>query len=236
MPKTIVFIPTYNEKENIARLIQELLRYLIDILVVDDNSPDGTANIVKELSKKHKNVHLLLRKEDRGRGFAGKAGYKFCLEHNADYIIEMDGDFSHDPKYVPEIIKNLKEHDIVIGSRLIKGGKDIGRSLGRRTLTRLANGYIRIMLGIKAKDCNSGYRGFNRKVLEAINVDRLFSRGPAIVQEVLYKIHLKGFTIKEIPITFENRTEGISKLTMKELAVGYWVIMKLRLANMFNRL
>ena len=236
MPKTIVFIPTYNEKENIARLVKEILKYNVEILIVDDNSPDGTWKIAKELAKKHKNVHLLLRKGNRGRGAAGKEAYKWCLEHNADYIIEMDADFSHDPKYIPEIIKNLKEYDVVIGSRLMKQGEDIGRSLLRRAVTRLANLYIRILLGIKVKDCNSGYRGFNREALESINIDELFSKGPAIVQEVLYKVHLKGCRIKEIPISFKNRTKGHSKLTVKELAAGYWVIIKLKLANLFNRL
>lgn len=236
IPKTIVFTPTYNEKENIAGLIKELLKYGVEILVVDDNSPDGTADIVKELANKHKNVHLLLRTKDRGRGSAGKAGYKFCLEHNADYIIEMDADFSHDPKYIPEIIKNLENYDVVIGSRLIEGGKDIGRSFIRRAVTKLANLYIRLMLGIDVKDCNSGYRGFRRNALESIDVSRLFLKGPGIVQEVLYKIHLKGFRMKEIPIIFVNREKGSSKLTIKELAAGYWIIIKLKLANLFGTL
>ena len=236
MPKTFVFIPTYNEKENIARLITELLKYDIDILVVDDNSPDGTSDIVKEISKKHKNVHLLLRKEYRGRGYAGRAGYRYCLNHDADHIIEMDGDFSHNPRYIPDMIRQLQQYDVVIGSRLVKDGKDIGRSATRRMITKLANLYIRTVLGIRVKDCNSGYRGFRRKVLEEIDVDRLFSKGPGIVQEVLYKTHLKRFRIKEIPISFRNRTKGSSKLTVKELTAGYWIIIKLKLFNFLGRI
>ena len=231
MPKTFVFTPTYNEKENIANLIKELLKYNGDILVVDDNSPDGTADIVKKFAKKHKNVHLLLRTKNKGRGLAGKAGYKFCLDHEADYIIEMDADFSHDPKYIPEIIENLKNYDVVIGSRLVKGGKQVGRGIIRRTITKLANIYIRAILNIKAKDCSSGYRGYRGNTIKAIDVNKLFSKGPAIVQEVLYKIHLKGFKIKEIPIIFKNRIEGKSKLTIKELAAGYWIIMKLKICS-----
>src|SRR3989338_8977942 len=225
-------IPTYNERENIGMLIDKILKLKINdlhIVVVDDNSPDGTANEVQNISKAKKNVHLLLRKTDRGRGAAGKAGFIYCLNNNADIIIEMDADMSHNPKYIPSMIKELKNADLIICSRRISGGSEVGRSSLRKLVTWGANLYIGLMLGIKIKDCNSGFRCFKRKVLEGINLQKIESRGPSIVQEVLFKAHLKGFKIKEIPIRFVNRTKGESKLGLPQLAAGYYMILKLKI-------
>ncbi len=233
--KTIVLIPTYNEKENIKALIKAIFNLNIknlEIVVIDDNSPDGTWEIVKNL--KDKRVHLILRKTNRGRGYAGKEGFKFALNNKADYIIEMDADFSHDPKYIPFMLKEMKNNDVVLGSRLVKGGKDIGRSAIRKLITRLANFYIRIMLGLKVRDCNSGYRCFRSNVIKSINPDKINAKGPDIVQEVLFKSKLKGFKIKEIPIEFVDRRKGKSKLGIKQLAKGYWVILKLKMLYLFG--
>ena len=235
--KTYVMIPTYNEKENIANLIRKILELKIKslhIVVVDDSSPDGTWKIVEEISKKEKNVHLLLRKKGRGRGSAGRDGFIYCLKNGADVIIEMDADMSHDPKYIPLMIRELNNADLVLGSRRLKGSMEIGRGFLRRFVTWGANLYITLMLGIKVKDCNSGFRCFKRKVLEAINLEKLESKGPAIVQEVLFKAHLKGFRIKEIPITFINRTKGKSKLGLKQLAAGYFMVLKLKVKHLFG--
>ncbi len=229
--KTYIMIPTYNEKDNITNLINEILNLKIKnlhIVVVDDNSPDGTWKIVQDIAKKKKNVHLLLRKIKRGRGFAGKDGFIYCLKHGADIIIEMDADMSHNPKYIPLMLKELKNADLILGSRQLKGSKEIGRGIIRKLVTYLANLYIRVLLGLRVKDCNSGYRCFKRKVLETINLNKIQSKGPAIVQEVLFKVHLKGFKIKEIPITFVNRTKGKSKLGIPQLAAGYFMVTKLR--------
>ena len=237
--KSYIMIPTYNERENIGNLINEILNLKIKnlhIVVVDDNSPDKTWEIVKKISKKRKNVHLLLREKNRGRGSAGKDGFIYCLKNKADIIVEMDGDFSHDPKYIPLMLKEIKDYDIVLGSRRVKGSKEIGRSLFRRLITLAANLYITLMLGINIKDCNSGFRCFKRKVLEGINVEKLQSKGPAIVQEVLYKIQLKNFKIKEIPITFVNRIRGKSKLGIPQLAAGYFMILKLKLLHLSNKI
>ena len=254
--KTFVMIPTYNEKENINNLIDKILKLKIKspeinisgelknqrflsnlhIVVADDNSPDGTWKIVQQISKKNKNVHLLLRKKDKGRGSAGRDGFIYCLEHGADVVVEMDADMSHDPKYIPLMIYELKNADLVLGSRRVKGSKEIGRSLIRKIVTHFANLYIRLMLGLKVKDCNSGFRCFKRKVLEAINIEKLESKGPAIVQEVLFKAHLKGFKIREMPITFVNRTKGYSKLGIPQLAAGYFMVLKLRILSLFDKL
>ncbi len=237
--KTFVMIPTYNEKENIANLINGILNLKIKnlhIVVADDNSPDGTWKIVQEISKKKKNVHLLLRKTNRGRGSGGKDGFIYCLKHGADIIIEMDADFSHDPKYIPLMLKELKNADLILGSRQLKASKEIGRGLIRKLVTYFANLYIRLLLGLKVKDCNSGFRCFKRKVLEGIKTEKLQSKGPSIVQEVLFKAHLKGFKIKEIPITFINRTKGHSKLGIKQLASGYFMVTKLKLLKLIGEI
>ena len=232
-----VIIPTYNEKENISNLINEILRLdtkNLHILVVDDFSPDGTWKIVEEISKKKKNVHLLLRKIKRGRGYAGKDAFIYCLKNKADIIIEMDADFSHDPKYIPLMLKEIKNYDLVLGSRRVKGAKEVGRGIIRRIITYLANLYIRLILGLKVKDCNSGFKCFRRDILEEINPKKIESKGPAIIQEVLFKAHLKGFRIKEIPITFVNRKKGKSKLGISQLAAGYFMVLKLKIQHLFG--
>ena len=231
MMKPFVMIPTYNERENIRNLIDKILRLRIKnmhIVVADDNSPDGTWEIVQEISRKNKNVHLLLRKKDKGRGSAGRDGFIYCLKHKADVVVEMDADFSHDPKYIPLMLEELKTADLVLGSRRLEGSKEVGRSWLRKFVTWGANLYIRLMLGLKVKDCNSGFRCFRREVLEKINLQNLKSKGPAIVQEVLFKAHLKGFKIKEIPITFVDRVKGHSKLGIPQLAAGYFMVLRLK--------
>ena len=234
--KAIAIVPTYNEKENIQQLIKEILKYGVDVLVVDDNSPDGTWKIVQELAKKDKRVHLLLRTKNKGRGLAGVAGFKFAVEKKYDYIIEMDADFSHNPKYIPDFLKNIKEFDVVLGSRAVEGGEDVGRPLLRKMITRLANGYIGMILGLKVKDCNSGYRCFKRNVLESIGLDNIIAKGPSIVQEIIYKVHLKGFKIKEIPIQFVEREQGSSKLGPQQLWRGYMMVLKLRFMKLVGRI
>ena len=235
--KTYIMIPTYNERENIRALIDKILGLGIKnlhIVVVDDNSPDGTWKIVQQIAKKKKNVHLLLRKKDKGRGSAGRDGFIYCLKHGADIIVEMDADLSHDPKYIPALIAGLKDADLVLGSRRLKDSKEIGRSWFRIFITLAANLYITIILGIKVKDCNSGFRCFKRKVLDGINAEKLQSKGPAIVQEVLFKTQLKNFKIKEIPITFVNRIKGRSKLGIPQLAAGFFMILKVKIQHLFG--
>ena len=232
-------IPTYNESGNIERLIYEILDlniFGLNILVVDDNSPDGTGQIVEEISKRDRRVKLLLRMRDRGRGSAGRDGFLYCLKSGADVIIEMDADFSHDPRYIPVLIDGLRDSDMVLGSRMVNGGADIGRSSFRRAITKLANFYIRTVLGIKIKDCNSGFRCFKKEVLTAIDVGRIESSGSNIVQEVLFKAYLKGFKIKEIPIIFTERKIGKSKITITQLLKNYFMILKLKFLYLINKL
>jgi len=232
--KTYVMVPTYNEAENIKDLVEQILKLNIkdlSVVVVDDNSPDGTAGIVKNI--KNKNVSVIVRTSIKGRGIAMVDGFRKAIQDKADYIIEMDADFSHDPKYIPKLLEKMDEYDVCLGSRFVndneeKGGQ-VGRGIVRRTITNCANFYIRTMFGVKIRDCNSGFRCFKRKVLEDIGVDNMKAIGPAIVQELLYKSARKGFKIGEIPIVFVDRQRGKSKLGMKELIKGYTTVLKLRL-------
>ena len=215
MAETLIIIPTYNEKENIERLIAEIFRYApdVNVLVVDDNSPDGTGAIADETAKKDNRVSVLHRSSNRGRGLAGIDAFKEAIKKdNVKYIIEMDGDFSHDPRHIPEFLKEMKDSDIVIGSRYVSGGKDCDRGPIRVFLSKSVNLFIRKYLKLNIKDCTSGYRCFRKDVLASLGLDSLLSKEPSIIEEVLYKCSLKKCLIKEIPIVFKKRYNGRSKL------------------------
>ncbi|HHI68332.1 MAG TPA: glycosyltransferase, partial [Planctomycetes bacterium] len=168
--KVAVTVPTYNEAENIGDLLDALLSLPVEglhVLVVDDDSPDGTWRIVEERARRDDRIHLLHRKENRGRGLAGKAGFLEALRMGADVVVEMDADFSHHPSHVPDHLRALEGGaDVVLGSRAVPGGADLGRPWWRRAVTRAANAYIRLVLGVRVRDCNSGFRCFTREALE----------------------------------------------------------------------
>ena len=226
----LVTLPTYNEAGNILPLIDDLLalRPDISVVVIDDDSPDGTWRLVREKVATTDRVFLIHRTEERGRGSAGVAGFKFAVQKKADLVVEMDADYSHHPRFLPELINAAQNADVVIGSRLVKDGGEIGRSLVRTWITHLANFYIRIVLGIKIRDCTSGYRVFRRKVLEEIDLDTLESNGPAIVQEVLIRCKRKGFKMVEVPIIFEERRRGTSTFNTRIMLAGLWAVLKFR--------
>ena len=220
MPDTLIIVPTYNEKDNIKELISEILRYTpgVNILIVDDNSSDGTGVIADDIAAKDRRVSVMHRLSRRGRGYAGIDAFKEALKREeASFIMEMDSDFSHDPKYIPHFIREMNGNDIVIGSRFVEGGSDIYRSFLRNLLSRLSNIFIRRYLKLDVKDCSAGYRCFKRHVIESIDLDSLISRGPAIIEEVLYISKAKGFRIKEIPIVFKDRIKGRTKLSVMKL-------------------
>lgn len=231
--KSFVMLPTYNERENISIVIDEISRCSPDseIVVVDDDSPDKTWELVEEISRENPRVHLLRRTEDRGRGRAGVAGFVYALEHGADAIIEMDADLSHDPAYIPGFLSTIRDYDVVSGSRFIQGGQDAKRDWYRRLITFLANKYIRLFLRFKLTDCSSGYRCYRREVLENIGLDNLIATGPAIVQEILFRACQRGYRILEIPIIFRNRRLGRTKLTYRHLIKGFLMVLKLRFSN-----
>ncbi len=214
--KAVVMIPTFNERENIVDLIKEILALNVEVdlsvLVADDNSPDGTGKLVQQMAEENNRIHALIRTKRRGRGAGGIDGFKEALKLSPDFIVEMDGDFSHQPKFIPKLLQACKDCDLVIGSRFVKGGKDQDRNLVRRIITFLVRSFIRRKFGISVRDVSSGFRCFKRKVLDEIDLDDLISVNPSIVLEILYKAHLLEFTMKEIPIEFVDRRKGETKL------------------------
>jgi dolichol-phosphate mannosyltransferase len=230
--KTVVMVPTYNESSNIKLVIGEILNCgaNADVLIVDDMSPDGTYKIVEEISKTNNKVHLLLRKERKGRGYAGKDGFLKALDMKADYIVEMDGDGSHSPKYIPEFLKTIENCDVVIGSRYINGGKDEERSILRQIVSNFSRRYLSFVLGVKIQDPTSGYRMFKRSALAKFAAE-LTASDPFIVTEVLYKIKENNLKVKEYPIIFLARFPGKSKLRPVTLITYLFKVLKLKLTE-----
>jgi dolichol-phosphate mannosyltransferase len=229
--KVMATISTYNEKDNIGTLLTDIiaLGLGIEAVVADDDSPDGTWQIVQEMSLANPAIHLLRRTTDKGRGSAGRDAFQYAFVNGAEFIIEMDGDLSHDPRFIPSLIEAAKKFDVVIGSRYTSGGKDSRKSVARNMISRLSNSYSRLMLGIPIRDCNSGYRGFKRRVFETIEPLSITSQGPSIVHELLYRAFKAGFTIGEVPIDFVDRIHDESKLTFGRLLSGMFMILKIRL-------
>jgi dolichol-phosphate mannosyltransferase len=228
--KIFATLPTYNESENIAPLIHEIRGLDLDIRIVvaDDDSPDGTWKIVRDIARKDPDVHLIHRTANIGRGYAGAEAFRFALDKGADVVIEMDADFSHHPRHIPAMLDKIGEYDLVLGSRAVPGGEDLRASAVRQWVTRLSSLYTTTVLRLPLKDVNSGFRCFRRSVLEAVNPDTIRSQGPSIVQEVLYKAHVLGFTITEIPIVFSERQAGESNLNFKKLVKGFFMVLKFR--------
>lgn len=220
MSDTIIVVPTYNEKDNIRKLIEEIFRYApgSDVLVVDDNSPDGTGIIVDRIAAGDKRVSVLHRMSGKGRGLAGIAGFKEAIsKEGIRYVMEMDADLSHDPIYISDFLEKIKDNDIVIGSRFISGGGDTERNFFRRLLSRSVNYLIKNYFGLNVNDCSSGYRCFKKEVLASIKYGSLISKGPAIVEEILYISYLKKYRIAEIPIVFKKRHKNKTKLNFIKL-------------------
>lgn len=225
--KTVVVIPTYNESKNIGLLIDEIERLgaAPDILVVDDDSPDGTSALVAKRAAGDQCVHLLTRKERKGRGYAGIAGFRQALAMGADLIVEMDADFSHHPRFIPALTEACRHADVAIGSRGVAGGGEQGRGFSRRFLTKMANLYIRLLLREPIQDCTSGFRCFRRSVLERIRLETMISSGPSIVEEVLFRAKRLGCTFAEVPIIFEQRVRGESNLSLRKLFNTFFMIL-----------
>lgn len=234
----MVIVPTYDESENIVPLLEAIGALAVpglEVLVVDDASPDGTAALVRNFARQRPFADVLERAGPRGRGHAGRDGYLAALDRGAELVIEMDGDLSHDPHYLPQLIAAADSHDVVLGSRFVPGGSDTDRALWRRVLTIAANFYIRVMFGIAVRDANSGYRCFRREALEKIDPKRLRSPGPAIVQEVLFRAQRCGLRVGEIPVVFADRARGDSKLGWPELWQGYVAVLRLRVRQILGR-
>lgn len=211
----LMIVPTYNESENIVSLIERILVLSpgYGVLVVDDHSPDRTWEIVQNYQKTRKGyVYLLHRFRDRGRGPSGIEGFQKALQMGVPFIGEMDADGSHAPEDLPALMKGIEGYDGVIGSRLVPGGREEGRPYSRTLLTRFANLYIRMILSIPYRDITSGFRIFRREIVSDIPWNHLVSRGPSVLQEMLYILHLKNYRFNEVPITFRDRILGSSTL------------------------
>ncbi|MDR2734042.1 MAG: polyprenol monophosphomannose synthase [Spirochaetota bacterium] len=214
--RILIIIPTYNESMNIRELVPAVLAAdrRIEILFVDDNSPDGTAAIIKSLMKKDKRLHVIERPGKMGLGTAYIAGFRFALDAGYDFIFEMDADFSHHPSYLPELIKTLTgECDVVVGSRYIHGVSVAHWPIRRLLLSKLANVYAGFFTGVKVKDLTAGFVGYAKKVLEAITIETVRSSGYAFQIEMKYRCKAHSFVIKEVPIIFADRTLGESKIS-----------------------
>lgn len=213
--KIIVVIPTYNEKDNIKKIIDTVLSVdnAIEILIVDDNSPDGTSDIVKELQEKNPKIHLLKRAGKLGLGTAYVDGFKTALKQNPDFIVQMDADFSHDPKYIKDFIANKEKADVIIGSRYIKGISVINWPLRRVLLSYFANKYAKIVTGLPIEDCTGGFKWIRAEFLKKVNLDAISSNGYAFQIEMNYAFFKKGARILELPIIFADREEGVSKMS-----------------------
>lgn len=239
MVNSLVIIPTYNERENVATVIKKLnsLNTGVDILVVDDNSPDGTAEIVKGLQKECKNLSLLKRSGKLGLGTAYIKGFNWALERRYQYIIEMDADLSHNPDDVPRLIKECKKgYDLVIGSRYCDGVNVINWPIKRLLLSYSANKYTRIVTGLPIKDATAGFKCFNRRVLEDINFNRVKSSGYSFQIEMNFRVWKKGYSLKEIPIVFEERSEGKSKMSKNIVFEAVFMVWKLKILSFLGLL
>lgn len=232
--KTIIVIPTYNERENIAKLIPTIFNILpndLEIIVVDDNSPDNTSQIVVDWQTIYPlSLHLIKREKKSGLGSAYITGFKKALELGANLVMEMDADFSHNPNDVPKLISACKEGaDMAIGSRKISGGGIIGWNWKRKMMSNGAMFLSRFLLRLKTHDVTAGFRCYHRRVLESIKLDNISSNGYAFQEELLYRVEKQGFTIKEIPVIFTDRKVGQSKLSTKDIIEFFLTIIKLKL-------
>ena len=236
--KILVIIPTYNELENITRLIPIVLSLdnRINILVVDDNSPDGTWSLVEKESTGNNRIHLIKRKAKMGLGTAYIAGFRYALENNYDLVFEMDADFSHDPKEILNFLKEISENDLVLGSRYIHGVNVINWPMRRLILSYFANWYTRLITGLPVKDATGGFKCFRAEVLKAINLDKIKSNGYAFQIEMTYKAWRKGFRIKEMSIVFTDRMKGQSKMSRKIVREAITMVWKLRFRSILGLL
>jgi dolichol-phosphate mannosyltransferase len=228
MPPAVI-IPTYNEQENIALLISELHTSVSElaIFVVDDNSPDGTGELVDNLAARDTRIFPLHRPAKLGLGTAHIAGIKQALAHNHEPILTMDADFSHAPRFVPDMLRAAQKYDLVIGSRYVPGGGTLHCTAARKVLSRGANLFARSVLGLDATDTTAGFRAYRRAVLESIELDGIKSNGYSFLMEMLYQCQKQGWRVGEVPIIFENRQRGASKISRNEIFKALGTVLRL---------
>ena len=229
--QTLIIIPTYNEKGNLDKLIRQILRILpqTDILIVDDNSPDGSGDFAQKLSQRNRKVHLIRRPKKQGLGSAYILGFKFALKKGYDFVFEMDADLSHSPAYLLDFLKQAFRYDLILGSRYIPQGAVKNWSPWRRYLSLWANRYARFVLNIPYHDLTGGFKCYSRKALKSLKLEKIISEGYVFQIETTYRIYRKGLSIKEIPIIFRGRFKGNSKISRKVCFEALWKIPLMRL-------
>ena len=234
----LVIVPTYNERENIEMLLERLLGlpFGLEVLVVDDGSPDGTADLVKAWRERDARVHLLQRPGKMGLGSAYRDGFRYALSHGAEYIFEMDADFSHDPEAIGSFLEAAKDADIVLGSRYLHGVTVVNWPLSRLILSYSANLYTRIVTGMPLMDATGGFKCFRRRALEGIRLDRVRTEGYGFQIEMSFRCWKRGFRIKEIPIVFVDRRAGVSKMNKRIIWEAAGLVWKLRWLDLVGRL
>jgi dolichol-phosphate mannosyltransferase len=230
MNETLIIVPTYNERENLPKLVVRLLSLPVpvDLLIVDGNSPDGTGKIADDLATKHPEIHVLHETEKRGLGRAYIASFKWALKHGYEFIFEMDSDFSHNPDDIPQFLEAAREADLVLGSRYINGIRIINWPLKRLMLSKAAANYVRIITGMPFTDPTGGYKCFRRRSLEAVDLDGVRSNGYSFQIEMTHKIWRQGLKVVEVPIIFTERMHGRSKMSgniIREALIRVWQLL-----------
>lgn len=236
--KIVAVIPTYNEYDNVARLIGEVLAQSPDlqVFIVDDNSPDGTGELVESLARKNSRIHILRRPGKMGLGSAYCDGFRAAIDYGADYIVEMDADFSHDPATIPRFLEMMSDYDLVIGSRYLNGISVVNWPLRRLMLSYFANVYTRIITGLRIADCTSGFKCFRRQVIESIDLSRIRSDGYSFQIEMNFRCVEMGFRVGEIPIIFIDRHSGSSKMSKRIVREAVLMVWKLKLGSLLKKL
>jgi len=237
MNKTLVVVPTYNERENLPPLAKRLLALStpVELLVVDDNSPDGTGQIADELAAKNPSIHVLHRSEKNGLGRAYIAGFKWALEHGYEFVFELDGDFSHNPDDIPMFLEEARQADLVLGSRYLNGIRIINWPLSRLMLSKCAAKYVQLITGMPFTDPTGGYKCFRRRALEAINLDEVRSNGYSFQIEMTHKLWRQGLRVVEVPIIFTDRFYGHSKMSGHIVSEALMMVWRLFFQNKMRR-
>lgn len=236
--KALVVIPTYNERENLPELLRRIFAedLPLEVLVIDDSSPDGTGAVADQLAASDARVHVMHRPGKMGLGSAYVAGFRYALERDYDAVFEMDADFSHNPDSLPQFLKEIETADLVVGSRYLQGVTVVNWPLKRLILSYLANVYSRIITGVPIKDLTGGFKCFRRQVLGALDLDRVRSDGYGFQIEINYKTWRRGFRIREIPILFVDRRAGESKMSRRIVWEAAWMVWRLRILDLLGAL
>jgi len=239
MPRTLVALATYNERQNLPPLVQAILGLGLpdlDILVVDDNSPDGTGRLADELAAAHPNIRVIHRERKLGLGTAHVAAMRHAIEHGYDFLVTMDADFSHHPRHLPAILERAAECDLVIGSRYVPGGGTRHWGRLRRLMSWGANAYARLLLGLEPRDCSGAYRCYRVAVMRRVDLEGVVARGYAFQEEIAWRVQLAGARIAEVPIIFEDRRLGRTKMSWREAVGLFTTILRLRWRKLRGRI